>query len=173
MQIIVKSPDGTTTPLTVNGEDTVGRIRSRIQDLRQDHRSGVRLVFAGAHLDDERSLSSYNIQEGSVVFAMEHHRGLMNIFVKDLTGEVASLKVNDSDTAEAVRFKTYDALGIPHTQEGQLILAGKQLDNVHTLSDYNVHPDSTLHLVLRLSDEVQITVEPLDSKEFVMNVARP
>ena len=71
----------------------------------------------------------------------------MQIFVKTLAGKTITLDVTPSTSIEGVK-------DLIHTQEGYppasqtLIFAGKTLLAGHTLSDYNIQKESTLHLVV-------------------------
>ena len=71
------------------------------------------------------------------------------IYIKTLTGKSIVLEVSPSDKIEDIKEKIREREGIPPDQQ-RFIYSGKQIEDGKTIQDYNIKPDSTLHMVLRL-----------------------
>ena len=74
MQIFVKMMDGRMMTIIVNPSDYIRTVKAVIHQLCLCPPDSQRLVFAGKRLEDDHSLSDYNIQSGSTLHLVQRLR---------------------------------------------------------------------------------------------------
>lgn len=121
----------------------------------------------------------YNIQKESTLYLRTLtvlRLGTMQIFVEMITGlkKTITLAVEPVTSIKEAKTKIQDKEGIPHEQQ-RLFYGGKELEDCHTLEEYNIQRQSTLHLGVTMTIYVMaptgkkttLDVLPSDSIEKV------
>ena len=79
------------------------------------------------------------------------------------TGKIIPLKVEPSDTIKILKDRLKNIEDIPPNQQ-RLMFSGNHLEDIRTLSDYNIQTESTLDLVVQSRGEMEIFIKILTEK---------
>jgi len=146
-QIVVRTFSEKTIEVDVKPNDTIHTVKTKIQEKEGyslDQQS-LFLIRTCQKMEDSDLLRDYYIDDNSLYLPI----GGGMIFVKTLTGKDITLEVEATETVEKLKAMIQNKEGILPNQQ-RLIYDGKQLEDGHTIADYCITHECTLHLVLRL-----------------------
>jgi len=175
IQVFVKSLTGKTIALQMGTNDTVGDVKSGVEQKEGISSHEQRLIFEGKRLDDGRTLAEHNISDNSILHLLLYLRGGMKIFIRILDPDVrnegnervVTLEVLQTDTVANIKAGISDKTAIPTTNQ-ELIFASSQMDDHRALCDYGIRSESTV--ILRLKGYVQLFIKALNGKTTIIRV---
>ena len=161
---------GKTITMEVEGSDSIENVKNKLVDKEGIPYTEQHLSFAGRALEDGVTLNEYNIRSESTLQLVQRLCGGMIILkVKVPTGKTVMLKLEPRDSIENVRKEIHEKVGIPPEFQ-RLILAGKELEDGHTLSDYDIRSGASMHLIFKRCIPMQIVVKTMEGKAISLNV---
>lgn len=141
MELIIKGFNGNTKRLTVDCNETVGKLK---QLILQDF-----INFD----NDSRTLRSYGLTSESSLMLIATNPvripELLQVFVRNVRGVASQYEVDPYETVDQLKHKIYKRERVLVHQQ-RIIYNGRQLEGGKMLQDYNITHKSTINMALRL-----------------------
>ena len=165
IQIFVKIRGGKTISLDVNIDDCMKVVKHKIQDKEGIPPDQYHLTFHGDRLEENLTLSDYNIQNNTILY----YRGDMDCVVQTLVdNNVMIVEVDPNSTVASLKQKIQDITGV-HPKLQDLRFECEGICDNETLSNYNIQ-DGSFILIIHSEVPMQIFVKSFTGRTLTLNV---
>jgi hypothetical protein len=153
IRIIIRFPSGQALYLDAREHYTISQVETMIRDKMVVPPSRRRLYHAGIMLTSTRTLGSYNIQDGEVIYVifMPEFGGrggiVMHISDQGKKGSIFSICVRRKSTIMEVKTETRLLSGVP-PEEQRLMFDGIELEDGRFVTDYGIEDEGFILLFI-------------------------
>ena len=168
-RITIHMASGESFRVEIKEDESIYNIKQRIERGEGIPVAQQSLTLGGKEvLEDIMTVTNSGILKSKEIYLTIRRE--MQINIKILTGYNSfTLIMNTTDTVQQVKIQIQDKEGIPPHQQ-ILIFGNKMLEDGRTLGSYKIHKESTLNLVLRLRDGMQIFVKSLTGTTITLTL---
>ena len=157
MNVNIQNLNGKLIRIEVNPSVIILNVKNEIAGKEGIPPEVLSLMFAENLLEDDRTLSDYNIPNDSTVDLIFRLPNVIRIFVKTQTGKTITLELDPFDTIGSIKIKIQEKEGIDPMQQC-LTFRGNELEDSRTLSDFKIQEDSTFLLSSQKGNKEMILV---------------
>jgi serine/threonine protein kinase len=146
--LTITTLSGKAIVLQVSPSDIICSIKTQIFLSESVPPNQQRLIFKGQQLEDCHTLAHYGIQEDSKLVLALRLPGLRFASEVDVvigSGRTIAVAVDVADTVLSLKSSIQQVTGIPLCEQ-RLIFGEKELEDDRTLTQYNITPESCIHL---------------------------
>jgi len=189
IHISVKFINGKSLNISVTDSTRIINVKNFIHEQHGLPTSDQRLMHEKTELDDNKTISDYNIKDGSTFYCLIRIKdklketGKGKVVIKVRTGQTFTLDIAASDTIHTLKQNINKTWGRGNLDPSELILKFADLKprNDLSITDYNIRDGCTLHLEWSRSSLMQIVirhetgsfpiyVHPFDTFQFVKDL---
>jgi hypothetical protein len=155
IQVFIRTPGGAMKSMAVGPHQTVGELRSVIEETEDIPRNYIMLIHGMVPLEDAKTMTQCEISKGSTVHIRIRHIGGSREFAQNITSKNPSIAELHDNQIVAPQAMTLPSVGPRRLVVGVLLFgllfAGLLVFDVLTCLTYCVqyHPRTPYHLDLR------------------------